>query len=264
MNQQILLTFINSIFDSVFLIFLTIASFQDLKSKTTDDFIVYGYLALTTIYFAIYIYLYIEKLSLTFILEKILLITLALIFSLLKLWGEADFYFFISFAFRFTNLLKLLLLFIISSSIVFYFNAIYIVVFEKKKIFDKSIKFKNFPYILPFFLPIFILFFANLEFILKLCLFNILLIIPCLIYYNWLEEKSIIEKKIDELIPGDWVIDNYKVDQNIFGITTKGIKKLKEMGIERVRVREGIAMLPSFLLTYVLYLVLPDYLFVPF
>ena len=267
MNEQILLTFINPIFDSISLIFLVIASFQDLKSKSIDDFIVYGYLALSAIYFIISIYTsytFVGKLALTFILEKILLITLALLFSLLKLWGEADFYFFVSFALRFTNLLKLLLLFIISSSIIFYLNTAYIIAFKKKKILDRSVKLKNLPYIIPFFAPIFIIFFINLEFVLKLCLFNILLIIPCLIYYNWLEEEFIIEKKVDELIPGDWILDNYKVDQNIFGITAKGIEKLKKMGVKKVRVKEGIAMIPSFLLTYVLYLILPNYLFMPF
>lgn len=84
-----------------------------------------------------------------------------------------------------------------------------------------------------------------------------------------IEEHCFIKQiSVSKLVPGDWVcedvITNNKTlidsDKLITGLEEKHIKKLKEHNIKQVTVKEGIPFVPSFLLAYILTLLLHDWL----
>ncbi len=87
-------------------------------------------------------------------------------------------------------------------------------------------------------------------------------------------EKTCLIKKINvsKLTEGDWIIEKIKfkskkeqkdADKYIYtktGISTEGIKMLKKTGKKTITVKEGIPFLPSFLIAYVLLLILRNWI----
>lgn len=83
-----------------------------------------------------------------------------------------------------------------------------------------------------------------------------LLILPLKI----LEDYGLTEKRaVKDLVEGDWVIEEVKNNgETIFSqkdrayIKEDEIKKLKELGIEKVEVKRGLPFIPSFLIAFLL------------
>tara|TARA_Y100000310_G_C20547640_1_gene746397 strand:- start:697 stop:951 length:255 start_codon:yes stop_codon:yes gene_type:complete len=64
-----------------------------------------------------------------------------------------------------------------------------------------------------------------------------------------------------KLTEGDWIVDEVKVGKKTvasskdLGISHEQILKIKQSGIKKVKIKEGIPFLPSFLLSFIFVLV---------
>lgn len=86
--------------------------------------------------------------------------------------------------------------------------------------------------------------------------------------YSWIFiqtiEQSIMIKdyRLDQLTEGDWIAEDVTVKKNVLvsrkttGITKEQIALLKKSNVKKVKVREGIPFVPSFLLGYIALLAL--------
>ncbi len=72
------------------------------------------------------------------------------------------------------------------------------------------------------------------------------------------ESCMIVERKVEDLVPGDWIAEEVKIDgEHVIGvedlgISEKQIKKIKDSDLEKVVVREGVPFVPSFFIGYTL------------
>ncbi len=81
-------------------------------------------------------------------------------------------------------------------------------------------------------------------------------------------EKSCMYKNVDvgKLVVGDWLVNDIAVDGNVvctsrnIGLTKEDISKLKDNGIKKVLVHEGIPFVPGFLLGFLVTIIFGDFL----
>lgn len=91
-------------------------------------------------------------------------------------------------------------------------------------------------------------------------------------FYLWLcvkvieEEVLIKEYPVSKLTEGDWIKEEVKVKGKLIvgpkdlGITKEQILTLKKLKVKRVLVKEGIPFVPSFLVAFILFIVLKEIL----
>jgi glucan phosphoethanolaminetransferase (alkaline phosphatase superfamily) len=89
-------------------------------------------------------------------------------------------------------------------------------------------------------------------------------------FYLWLcvkviEEELLIKAyPVKKLTEGDWINEEVKIKGKVIvgpkdlGITKAQITQLKKLKVKKVMVKEGIPFVPSFLLAYVLFLLLKE------
>lgn len=57
---------------------------------------------------------------------------------------------------------------------------------------------------------------------------------------------------VDKLVEGDWLVDDIKGIKNRgIGLTAEDIDKIKEKGLKRVLIKEGVPFIPAFLIAFV-------------
>ncbi|MGV8162548.1 MAG: prepilin peptidase [Candidatus Nanoarchaeia archaeon] len=110
----------------------------------------------------------------------------------------------------------------------------------------------------PDFFIITVLYLLMLFFLLSIYLYMIIKVV----------EKNYMISKLDvkKLTEGDWVIEKVKMknaDKYIYtktGISEKGINMLRSSGKKKITVKEGVPFLPSFLIAYILTILLGNWL----
>jgi len=111
-------------------------------------------------------------------------------------------------------------------------------------------------------------FFVNIFF--KIYLLSVILVI-LLFFYTWIFAKSVelacMYKTIpvNKLTEGDWIVNNIEVKGHYItgpkelGITKEQIKELKKFKVKEVLIKEGIPFVPSFLIAFIISLILDYY-----
>lgn len=76
------------------------------------------------------------------------------------------------------------------------------------------------------------------------------------------------DRKVNELVPGDWVMEEVKKDDEVLYspknspcVEEGDIKRLKRAGIEEVEVKEGMPFVPAFLIAFLLTWFFDNFLF---
>ncbi len=233
---------------SITLSFLILVSILDLLTKETPYFVSFAFILIG--FFANLILL-IQNFSWFLIINIILAFLISYFKYKLGLWGGGDFLMFLGMAF-YLNLTFPFLKFSVLYYLIFLYlatliyNILYVlVIYFKNKFFSK--------YELIFFIFSFFLFFLD-KF---LAIFPLLLWL--IVVINKLDLLYFTKKiSIDQLKEEDWIAYKiYKNDKIILdpkdfkeGIDEQTIKKLKELGIRSVYIKDGIPYLPAFLLAY--------------
>ncbi len=230
--------------------FLLIMSIEDFLKKDVHDFLIYSFLFYSFLKF-------LSNFSLNF---SLLLALFFIIFFLIgyfkRLWAIGDLYIFISISlllYTFQDPL-IYLYFIISLSIsLIIFSLFYFLIFIRKIKINK----KDLLYFL-FSIP---LFFINIK-------LAALLLLAILAFILYKENQMIFERKPEELVEGDWVAEDIIVNGKIVisknnpGLTKKDIeflKKLYKQGkIKKIKVIEGIPMVPAIFIAYLLTILLKN------
>ncbi len=246
----------------IVLFILLIASIQDLKKKMVSDYLIYFFLFLTIIYV---LYLILTKNILDKLLLPLILNFLIYLGYRFRLWAIGDLYilfillFYVSIFSK--DLIQFFSFFIYLSIVLliytFLFSIYFIIKLKIKKEVFEILKKKFYYLILPF--PL--IFYPKLFLLLFLASLTYLL-------YQPLKDKFVFERTPYELVEGDWVAENIIVDGKIIikkdnpGLTKKDIellKKLYEEGkVKTVKIIEGIPMIPSIFISFLLWLIFKE------
>jgi Flp pilus assembly protein protease CpaA len=77
--------------------------------------------------------------------------------------------------------------------------------------------------------------------------------------FNYAEDAlTVVEKQPDELVPGDWLVDEVRVEDGVVecrseGISVEDIHRIRRDHSGDVTVREGVPFVPSFFFAYLLF-----------
>jgi prepilin signal peptidase PulO-like enzyme (type II secretory pathway) len=89
-------------------------------------------------------------------------------------------------------------------------------------------------------------------------IFSLLLVFLPLTYLTKKVENiiQVISKKVKDLEPGDWILKDIKVGRRTvkktpIGLTKKDIKLLQKSRIKKIKIKDGIPFVPSFLLAFI-------------
>jgi Flp pilus assembly protein protease CpaA len=99
--------------------------------------------------------------------------------------------------------------------------------------------------------------------------FSLLFVVSFFIYardfFKAVENVALVKKvKVNKLVEGDWLVEEFKFKEKVIkssktGLSGEDILFLKKKGVSEVSVREGVPFVPSFLLAFVLLLVLGNW-----
>jgi len=233
---------------SITLSFLILVSILDLLTRETPYFISFAFILIG--FFANLILLT-QNFSWFLIINIILAFLISYFKYRLGLWGGGDFLmflgivFYLNLAFPFLEFNVFYYLFSLYLATLVY-NIIYVlIIYFKHKFFNK--------YETIFFIFFFLLFFINKFLAIFLLLLWLIVVINKLDLLYFTKKVS-----INELKEEDWIAyEVYKDDKVVLepeefkeGIDEQTIKKLKQLGIKNVYIKDGIPYLPAFLLAY--------------
>ncbi|MDD5253832.1 MAG: A24 family peptidase [Candidatus Nanoarchaeia archaeon] len=257
------------------LIGLVLASYFDIKTKEVPNIISFSMIALGLGLRLIYSIITKNEM---FFRNSLLIVSVFFILGgilyVYKKWGGADTKILMALGALFYPwstpyfLVSFLIIFLLVASVYGFIWAAYVSIKHKeefKKTFVIIYKKKKTQTIILFF--VFLLLFVislivsdiSLRFVLML-----LAILSLLYHYLWIftkaVEKSCMEKTVpvSKLVEGDWIIGEIKKGNKVLYpkdlplITKNHISLFKKYGIKEVRIREGFAFIPVFLITLVI------------
>ena len=238
------------------IVFLSIASYQDLKTTEISDNLLYLFL-----FFSIFINILesLVKNDVNILINSLMNGTFVTIFSIIFYysgqWGAGDSFLFSSIGFLnpFNEDISFSFFYFLLLSFVGFFyaflNAFSIFFLQKKKI-RFSMEEKKF-LVLILFTVLFS--FSLIKFSLVFLFIEFLsLLVFALVFFRKIERLMIKRVAIDHLKEGDVLLEFKKW----VGITKREIEELKKRGKKFVYVKEGIRFAPAFLLSFLFYVFL--------
>jgi Flp pilus assembly protein protease CpaA len=277
---------IDLILITLLLIILVVASLTDIKTREIPDLISYGSIFLAL---AIRLIYSLQTSEYQYIIHGLIgfgaMLALGLILFYTGQWGGGDSKLlmgvgaFLGLPLTLHSSLVAFLLNLIIVGALYGFIISFFLIPKNKEAFKKAFKeqhknLKAFRWlvILINFVLLVLIFFYN-DFFLRLMFATLIILATFLLYvliYTKAIEKSCMLKyvKTSELTIGDWIAKDVKIKNKIIagpkdlGLTEKQLKLIQKSNIKSVQIKSGIPFVPSFLISYVLTLLIGNIFFI--